>query len=324
MKKTLLTISVLLLSLTGDWQPLAAQSAPIAQLDQTLTPRTPAIVIDPRVELLSPGAEPKQLLRFQPVVGAKQTTTMNLNYTLGLAIDGSRSPEIKIPTTTMKLETVVSQVSPNGDITYQFRYTDVNVQADPQMPPTVHKNLETQLSKLIGMKGEIVADSRGQIKSGGFTVPAGLDSNSKQMLEQLSQSLKQFSFPLPEIPVGVGGAWRVTSTFALNGMNLTQAATYQLVSLQNGIATLNLQLVQQADPQTFSTVPNLPSGMNVQLRSLLSRGQGEMKMRLNQVMPLRSTLSLRSNSQMSVTEAKTNKQTLMDTDISMQFLLESR
>lgn len=291
------------------------------QLSNDTTKTSPSV--QPQVELLNAGTEPRQKLRFKPTVNAKQTTTVKMNMDMATSIADQPLPKFSFPAIVMTIETVVTKVDANGDIHYQFSYSDVDVAGDTTVPPKVLNAMRLQLKKMSGMRGFAIVDNRGQTKAANFVLPEGLDQNTKQMLEQVSNSLEESSFPVPEQAIGIGAKWRVSSSPRNGGMNLTQVATYHLVSLQDNVATLNMSMEQQAAPQNV-TRPGLPPGATLALKSFSTQGQGQVTVPLNQLMPLSSNVSMRSKSEMNFRQAGKVEETTMGVKMFMEFTLESK
>ncbi|HEY9873545.1 MAG TPA: DUF6263 family protein, partial [Candidatus Obscuribacterales bacterium] len=134
----------------------------------------------------------------------------------------------------------------------------------------------------------------GQSKGSSFGLPQQLDGSTKKMIEQISNSLNQISSPVPSEAVGIGATWRHSASLNLSGMNLIQTTTYQLVDLKDNVATIKVNVQQHADPQKL-TLAGLPANANLTLKSYNSQGQGQVKMQLNRMMPIQSTVSIRAN-----------------------------
>ncbi|NEO97702.1 MAG: hypothetical protein F6K58_03140 [Symploca sp. SIO2E9] len=325
MKKTLFTGSACLLLAIGTLKPAPAEittqtPSVIAQL--TNDSLQPVATVEEEVELLDPGTEPRQELRFQPQVNLKQTTIMTMNMNMAMSLAGNPMSGVNLPTTVMTMETIVTKVDANGDIHYQSSCTDADVVVDATVPPEVSKTMKEQIKQIIGLGGSFVADNRGRTKQGNFVIPEGIDERIKPMIKQLSNSLEQLSYPLPEAAVGIGAKWQVSNLLNLNSMNLTQTANYELVSLEDDVAILEVSIQQQADSQELKP-PGMPAGAILTLNSYDAQGQGNVKMPLKQLMPISSNFSMTSNTQVQVKQAGSNEETVMGTKLSMEMTLES-
>jgi len=276
------------------------------------------------LELFDPGAEPRQELRFTPAVNAKQTVAMTVDMDITMSINGQSPPQIDTPAVEIKIETQVTKVDANGDIYTDFSYSDVDVIPAPNTPPELVNTMRSQLQSLVGLQGSIIIDVQGNTKDINFDLPENLDPISEQMFEQMSNSLKQLSSPFPSEAIGVGAKWQVPNSVSINnGISINQIATYELVSLQDNIATLEVSLEQNAPPQSIN-LPGMPPGASVELESLDSEGQGDMTIGLSQIMPISATISLDSNTKMKVTPPNSAQEMTMDMNLLMNMNLESQ
>ncbi len=326
MKKTLFLSSLCFLLVGGGFKPAAAPvSAEVPSANNQLVSDSTqtSAAGQTQVELLTTGTEPRQELRFKPQVNAKQTVTLTMNMDVATSVEGGSGPKFQIPASTMKMDTVVTQVDPNGDIHFQFTYTDADVVADSTAQPEIVNAVRSTLKKMVGLKGTFVSDNRGQVKSGNFVLPEGLDPMTKQLFQQVSNSLTQLSAPVPAEAIGKGAKWRVTSSLNVAGINLSQTSIYELASFQDNVANLNITLEQQATSQALS-LPNLPTGSTMTLKSLKSQGQGQMKIRLDAAMPIQANISVNSNGEMGIKGANNAQETTIGTQLSMQMALESQ
>ncbi|NJL90630.1 MAG: hypothetical protein HC916_13225 [Coleofasciculaceae cyanobacterium SM2_1_6] len=311
--------------------PAIAQTPSIVQpslLPESVTPNTtpenvtPSIVTPaiPRIEILSTGTGEKTQLRFTPVVNSRQTSTLTLK------LDAKEGMSIALPTTKLTMEVVITRVDANGDIYFDFTYKNVDILAEPGTPREEINALRPSLTPLIGLNGSIVVNSRGQTKSTQINIPPELDPTAKEIFEQFSTSLDQFYAPLPEEAVGIGARWRVSEDLNVNGIQLTQSAIYELVSNQNNVLELMVLVEQEALPQavTLPSIPDLPAGATLELRSLSSQGEGEMTFGLGQILPRRSILSSRSSVVLSFKPAENEQGISVNQDIAVEVILNSQ
>lgn len=324
MKKTLLVSSCCFFLVGGTLKPVSVSAGTPLIVAQNNNSSQAAPIARTQVELISPGAEPRQELRFKPAVNAKQEMTMRTNMDVKSSISGKAMPTSKIPQSVMKVESVVTQIDPNGDIHSKFSYTEADVVSDPNVPPELFKAMQTSVKQMVGMGGSFISDNRGQVKSGKLNFPEGkMNPMTKQLLDQVSNSLDQFSSPVPQEAVGKGAKWRTSAKINLSGINLVQNVNYELVDLKDNVATLNVTLEQQANSQQLN-LPGMPSGANLALKSLTSKGQGQVVMRLDSMMPVRSNISINSNNEMSIKEPKSGEEMIVGTQLSMQMMMESQ
>lgn len=301
-----------------------APTTPATPLVETENPTTTSTAAPTQIQLLTAGTQPRQPLRLNPQANIKQLITMTMNMDMAMTFAGQAAPKIKTPATVMKMEVLVTQVDANGDIHSKFTYTEGDVVADPAVAPEIRESVRSGIKKMEGLSGTLITDNRGQIKSSKIILPENVDPLSKNFLEQISNSLNQMSSPMPEEAVGIGAKWRVSSQLKIGAINMNQSAVYELVSLKDNIASLNITVEQQANAQEV-TLPGIPAGSaSVSLKSLTSQGQGQMTLPLSSIMPTSSTISMGSQSEMSIKEPNSGKETIIGTQMTMQMNLESQ
>lgn len=319
MKKLLFLGSVCLFLVGG----IKTTPATPLLVTQNPTPTTPTAV-PARLELLTAGTEPRQELRLKPQANTKQLMAITMNMDIGTTFNGRAMPKIKTPANVMNMEILVTQVDANGDIHSKFTYTEGDVVADASVAPEIREAMRSSIKKMVGLSGTLITDNRGQIKTSSITLPEGIDPMTKPLLEQLSTSLKQMSSPMPQEVVGIGAKWRVSSQLKIGSINMNQSAVYELVSLKDNVATLNFTVEQQANAQEL-TLPGIPAGSaTISLKTLTSQGQGQMTLPLSSIMPTRSTMSMRSQNEMSIKEPSSDKEMIIGTQMTMQMNLESQ
>lgn len=248
--------------------------------------------------LLDAGAEPRQALRFTPQASETQTTTMTMMMNVLMSAGGQVLP-FDAPTTILTFESEITQVDDNGDIHFQMSCTDAEVGDSTNAPPEVRQVLEAQIQNLVGFGGTMLMDSRGNVKESNFSLSETADPMMQELFDQISQSVDRLSAPFPEEAVGLGARWQIAHAMNVNGIKLTQTAIYELVSMDNNVATLNVTLEQQAPPQQLES-PGLPPSATVTLNSMQARGEGQVTIRLDRLMPEIGTMSLQSNTDMSI------------------------
>ncbi|MEG4806597.1 DUF6263 family protein [Microcoleus sp. F8-D3] len=336
MKKTLFIASLCLAS--AGWAIPYGIASPRVLSPASLSAKTPLVVQQPargvsapapnsktpQIELLNPGVEPRQELRLKPAIDVKETTVMTVKMDMEISASGRSSPGAKIPVSVMTFETKVTKIDPNGDIHYEFAYTNADIAGDTgNMPPAVLDAMRSALKNIVGVKGSFIMDNRGFHKGGDIILPEGADNNVKQMVGQMSKSLEQLASPLPAEAVGKGAKWRVSSTSDFSGMNVNDIATYELDSWQDGVVSMNVSIEQRANPQNI-TSPQLPAGTTLTLKSFSSQGRGKVTGRLDRLMPFRSTVSISSNSEMSAKTAGSSQESTIKTKMAMEMTLESK
>ena len=269
-------------------QPVAAGDVPAVQI-------TPAV----QLKLLTAGAEPRRELKFRPAANSKQVMTMTMGMSMDMIMGGSPMPKLPIPKLVMKMDLNVQQVDPSGDIHYNFAYSDIKVIADKDTPPEMLTAIQKSFKGLMGIKGDIVIGSSGQVKSKNLILPKTVEPTMKQTLEQLNKSLDQISTRLPSEIVGLGAKWQVTNSLQIAGVRVNQSSTYEIVKLDDRGMTVQNKTIQSSPPQEL-ILPGMDKEVKAKLTSLTSIGQGNYTIRFDSILPIEGKVSVLTDSKMTI------------------------
>lgn len=299
-----------------------AETRLLTQQPASLAPEPDRSSTSPQIELLNPGAEPRQQLRLKPAINVKQAIVITLRIERGTSVNAQSSPAIKWPGSMMTFETKVTKIDANGDIHYEFFVANADIAGDTaNFPATAIDALRSQLKKMVGVKGYLIMDNRSFDKGGKFIFPEGVDSQLKQQFQQISK--EQLSLPLPAEAVGQGAKWRVFSASSFNGINVNNIVTYELTGLQDGVVTLNSSIKQQANPQKL-TDPQLPAGATLTLKSFVGQGGGTIIIRLDKLQPVRFIMSVNSHREIVLKNAGNPEELTFKTQMSMEMTSDSK
>ncbi len=330
MKKTMFVSSLVYLLAAGftpSPAPLQAQS-PQQNLFWAVSPVTAQVPASPEtvpetpVTLIDAGVEPRQELRFTPAVNLAQTTQLTMKMNMVMSMGGQTLPGLELPGNIITYLVNVKQIDANGDIHYEARCTDVAVTESENVMPEVRSQIEAQLQNVIGSGGMFVIDNRGNIKQADLVLPENADPMMQQVFEQLSSSMQQLSTPFPTESVGLGAQWSMSYALTMNGLTFMQNITYELVDLQDNVATLNINIEQQADPQAVNA-PGLPPGAKITLNEMRSQGSGQVVMKLDRLMPIGGSLSMQTDTDMIVSPGSGAPDSPVSTQMNMQMNWQS-
>lgn len=325
--KKIFAINSLLFILTGIGinpaaTPVIARDLPkITQLDRSDLDNinsTPAT----QVKLLENGRFPRQKLRLTPIPDTKQTATMTVNTDLVLSVNGQVNPQSDIPKIKMDIEGKITKVAKNGDIYSEFFYTNTEVISKSNTNLEPLEQMRSQLKKIEGFKITIVNDDRGNSKETNFDVPEDLDPAMKSFLESTLNSLKEISSPFPVEPVGIGARWQVTNNLILDGINITQIETYELIDRKGNTITIALNVEQNVDSQEINA-PKMPPGVEMEVISYEGKSSGTMKMELNKILPVEYSAEANTNNKIKVTNTNNSQEIITETKLNLRVDLES-
>lgn len=255
-----------------------------------------------KVELMDAGAAPRHTLRLTPTKGAKESALMVMKMNLKTSIEGQEPPAVPIPAQKFTIEVTVQDVLPSGDILYEFKYTNAEVENDPASPAAVIQAMKAQLAKMEGMSGKATVSNVGMTKGMTLNVPEGLDATSKAMFDSMKDSMNHLSSPLPTEPIGIGGRWKVIQPVTTNGITIVQTSVHELKSVSDSGCKLDITVTQVAEPQDVKA-PGLPAGVTLKLDSISTTGSGSSSIDFASVLPSKSEVSIESKAKMHVEAA---------------------
>ena len=281
--------------------PAAAQDSAADQAPQN------AIVV------AETGGEPRQALRYDLAAVTAQTTQMDMDMSLTMGM-GGQSFDQSMPTIRTGVSIVDPSVNGDGNLRIGFRMDGMSmVDNGTEVDPMMRAQLDAAFSQMNGFGGTMVIDDRGNLVNSEFDLESVAPA-LRQQLESTMQTMQQSVIPLPEQPVGVGARWSADMSVAMNGMSLSQTASYELTEMGEGYVVIVSTITQSAAQQTIS-LPDMP-GASVELMSYTGSGTGVMNVRFDRAMP-DGTFSLTSDTSM-----RTGADMGMPMDMTMRMALE--
>ena len=292
MRVSQLLVPLLCVSLTG----LAACEKARDRAPTKLDPTKFGAVGEPaRVELLSPGAEPRRELRFQFSKGTREQMEMRMTMKSKNEMNGA--PMNMDMGMLYDLQTEVADLPSPERANLSFVIEGFKL--DPETTtPMLMQGEEMMRSMLSGMKGSMTLDFRGQIYEVGYdlsTVPDAM----RQSLSQMEDSLNNMTTSLPDEAVGEGATWRIYQALATQGIEIRQRVDLSLVKIDGETLHLETKIVQDADLQSAS-MPGLPSGSSAEARSFSSTGTGTMILDLQGIVPVASTTNIKTKAEFKI------------------------
>ncbi len=293
--KKLFIASILVGSIWGN----DALRSPQTVVAQTAPTASPATIAPAKLELLDAGAAPRQEVKFRPLANSQQTMTMTMGMSMDMMLGETPLPKSKLPKIVMKLDLKVGKIEPSGDVNYSFNYSDVRTIADKDTPPELTASIQNRMKTLIGVGGDIVISSDGRVKSQKFRFPNTIEPTMKQTLDRLTKSLEQISTRLPSQAVGLGAKWQTTNSLTMSGIQLNQAATYEVVAIDARGMTVKCKISQSAPPQSIAIPGATANSSKINIDSLDSTGEGTYVVMFDSLLPISGKLSSVTDSKMS-------------------------
>ncbi|WP_373542948.1 hypothetical protein [Chamaesiphon sp.] len=318
MKKALIA-SILV---SGMWGVAAPLMPAIAQSTPTVEPPA-ATSIPAKLEVIDAGVEPRRELRFRPVANSRQTMTLTMGMSMQMTMGETPLPKTPIPKMVLKIDAIVTQVDPSGDIHCSFTYSDVRAIADRDTPPAMLAAIQKSLKGIQGIKMDLVTSSTGQIRSKNLILPKNIDPALEQTLSQFERSIEQLSTQFPDEMLGVGAKWQKQNALNIGGIQLNQSVTYEVVKIDATGMTIKTTVAQSSPPQDLPLPAGAEKDIKAKLNSLISSGEGEAVMLFNSLLPVSGKSATTTDSQTTVQMSPGDPQTNMSTKISIDLNISS-
>ncbi|MBI4880955.1 MAG: hypothetical protein HY812_15060 [Planctomycetes bacterium] len=147
-----------------------------------------------------------------------------------------------------------------------------------------------------GITGGLTRSSRGHVRALDLEILRGARPTLRNYFGNLRQAFFELAVPLPEEAIGAGARWRAVQTVEMAGLKVTQSAEYCLQTLAGDEATVEMDALLLAEPQTFP-LPDLPPGARCELVAFEGTARGELVLDLKRALPaageLRCVLDMR-------------------------------
>lgn len=160
------------------------------------------------VQLVEAGREPRRLLRYTSVPGARRRMHFGLLGSTDVDLGGSRSfMEQKTNTEIWYSFEVVGVTGDRLDCEVQFERTDLTdwTQYNPRRHGDLRRSIDVR-----GYKYRFAIDRQGFAELPAVELPERLDTDrDRDVVWTLANEVARSQIPLPTEPVGVGARWRL-------------------------------------------------------------------------------------------------------------------
>lgn len=213
-------------SLFGD-DSAATTTEPETSSTEAVT--TTTVVEAPVIEILDPGAAPRQLLRYDLAAGRTDILVVS-GSTIRQESEAGPPTEIVIPDVVHHLELVIDEpVGGRSDLSLEI--VSASLAEGSGLARSEVEEIDRRLEELIGLGGNGTISADGRLRSFDWSGLDGFDDTVRSGLEALSDQLPGLVPPLPGSAVGVGASWRATSVVTLDGTPTAVTTTYTLEAM---------------------------------------------------------------------------------------------
>lgn len=233
------------------------------------------------IDLVSPGTEPRRILRWTLDPGTKGSLTLVIDVGVEMSLDGTAQPNDPTPTVAITLGLEVEERTPEGNARVGFVVTQSAVSKEDRLAPESVAQNNRRLATLVGLEGSYVCSSQGIVSDVQIDASRTLPPSVGQTVENLRQALQQMIAPFPKEAIGKGGKWSVRTSYEEGGMQITEVSSFTIVSLAYPVVEVRLKVTQSAPPQTVTG----SNGQSGKLESLSTHSTGSARWNLTQVAP---------------------------------------
>jgi hypothetical protein len=249
---------------------------------------------EPSIEIVDPGAAPRQRLRYDLTLHAPERRELNLKvratttFTNTVLETGRRSADF--PTMRFVERVEVGAVTPAGAAEVTSEVEEITA-LDDVVDPAIRKQVEPEVAAMKGLRVSWRMAPSGRIADLAVDAP-NASGTARDRISAFADAMRELGVVFPDAEIGVGATWRVTTAQSSRDVKWNRTTTYRLRALTDSNATVEARIVMRAPSQALRVEPNATT----RLTSATSEGTAEL------VVPLRglvATGTIRSTSEAS-------------------------
>lgn len=225
----------------------------------------PAVISPPDLELVSPGSEPRRLLRYKVPKDTRSTHEVSIAVELSAGEMGG-----PMPTILLTMSYVVSAVMPSGQMVLDATIEKVTAIDVPESKVPAQA-IAGPLEQLQGLTIHAVLSPSGRIT--GSTLERGdkvLTPELEQQVKSLVASFESTMMTLPDVPVGVGAVWRNSRTIVQNGLTLKAVNSVTLEKVEGDVIEYAIDTAMHGDDQNV-----VQGDISVSVKDIVGNGGGK-------------------------------------------------
>lgn len=274
---------------SADAAPTApSAAAPSAAASASAADALPADAAAPTataiVNLLDAGHPPLRKVRYAWRAYRPERLAMDLRTSVATQL-GAVEQELPLPPVHIAVDIDPQSVSPDGDLRYAWHVTSATATVDPHAPSQLADGMRAEVATVARLSGTATVTARGLCTAmtvdPGSVVDAGAGT---EMVEQVSQQLRDLAAPFPEEEVGKGARWQKLSQLNARDARVMQTETFTLTDLAGDHGTLDDELAQTAPSQPLQ-VPGVAPQAHARMDSMLASGDAKMRFDLTRLVP---------------------------------------
>lgn len=233
----------------------------------------------PKLKLLDPGTGEKKVYRYAFKPDQKYQVEMDLSLKVDVREGGNERPSQRLPIMRIGMTVHTGKLRPGGSVEARYEFTNSQVIANNPSEEQVAGAIAAELDALKGLTGTGVVAPNGLVESLKYSLQNSENDRLPQVFENIQHTMRQVATTLPDVPIGIGAQWEMTSTVNADGITLKQTTRYTLVSVKGNIMKLKAKLTQHGDQQLLNK-PGMPEGLVLTLDRFVGVGSGDLTLDL--------------------------------------------
>ncbi len=248
-----------------------------------------------RLALTSEGAEPRELLRYAPDVGQKDTLGVEFDVDTTI-VRGAHATAtvIPVPRLRMRLDTSVANSEPNDEeLDFTVKLTELAaVVAVPEEEEPASR-IAPILARMTGMEAPWFVDPRGVAVK--HPSPAK-DPEAFQIFSSLVETMHDILVPLPTVRLGEGATWSAMWRLDRGGFSMVRRVDYTLTESDGSRVVIDASVRERA-VNSHGDDGKFAEPIEVDVLSGAATGALRLELARGQIAPVRVTGSLDSELQ---------------------------
>jgi len=273
-------------------------TTPSATATMTASAPPPPVVEAEGIEVQQLGESPLER-RFAPVAGVEQLLTVAVAR--GQAMVGQ-----KVAATPASNLTFAVTCGPPTDATFTCTYEVKRAGLQTgTVPEAMKKEIDAQLSKLIGFAGEVKVSHHGLVQS---VSPAPRETPVEKLAAQgVADTLEKLFVPLPRAPIGVGARWTYSREISSDELVLKDVTAYELKNVDGG--RFEVEAVVTQTPARKDQRVEYVEGVQLDVTAYDAKGRGRYQLAPTRLIPLQGETELLAR--MTLAKDRKNDKSLM-------------
>lgn len=228
--------------------------------------------------VLDAGAEPREALRYKIAPGT--TTTATMEFGLASLATSRKGAALSVtPGVRLHIVSGPSMQGKRGSTRFDVRIVKAEAIIPPGLDPAVAQDLNKSASVLNNVGGWVEVDDLGTIQRTELNEAAKRSDVPVRLLVMIINARTSLArVVLPAEPVGAGARWEARKDLVLYGFKVSQVDTYTLTEKVGDELKLNVQIQQNALPQTITFEEE---GVELSVESFKMNATGEVIANLN-------------------------------------------